>query len=208
MKLSIGRVGFLYVTIMIVALVALGRIVYLQFFYEPDTEVLKKTTREDALECMRGSILADDGRYLAFSIPEYKLCMDCCQATDKLFDSNIDELSQCLADLYKDKKAAEYKKLLTSQREAGRRYTVINKKLLTYQEMKAACEFPILREGMSRGGRIVEEYDRRQYPYDKLAYRVLGHIQANESKSIGIEGSCDSRSTRHSWHPADEAHRT
>lgn len=192
MRFSISRVGFLYAMIIIVALAALVQIINLQYFYEPDTEVLKKTTREDPLDCMRGSILADDGRYLAFSIPEYKLCMDCCQATDKVFDAGIDELSKCLADLYKDKKASEYKKLLTSQRANGRRYTVINKKLLTYQEMKRACEFPILREGTKRGGRIVEEYDRRQYPYDKLAYRVLGHIKANESKSIGIEGSCDS----------------
>lgn len=192
MKMNITKVGICYLLIVLLGVAAVARIIDLQFIHKPDVTKATRTTRNDVIPCTRGSILAGDGRYLAFSIPEYRLYMDCIIPSDTLFNNNIDALADSLANFYGDRKAKEYKDLIVSQRKAGRQYTAINKQLLTYQEMKRAEQFPIFRAGRRRGGLIVEKFDRRNYPYDRLAYRVLGHIQANEGKGIGIEGSCDS----------------
>ena len=197
MQANIKKVGFFYLLFVLMALVAIAQIVNLQFVHKPGRSLSKKTTREDVLPCTRGSILADDGRYLAFSIPEYRMGMDCVQPDSALFASGIDSLAICLADFYKDKKAAQYKKEIVERRkeglQGGRRYLFLNRRLLTYQEMKEVSSFPILREGRGRGGRDEVKVDHRTYPYGRLGFRTLGYIKdQSEIPTIGIEGSCDS----------------
>lgn len=182
----------MYVVMVLAAIMAVVRIIDLQFIHKPDTSLMVKTSKEREIPCTRGSILAADGRYLAFSIPEYRLCMDCTQATDSIFYADVECLGDSLAALYGDRSGQEYSQFLKAQRESNRQYTVINKSLITYQQMKRAENFPILTRGRRGGGLITEKYDHREYPYDKLAFRTLGHIKANEVKDVGIEGSCDS----------------
>lgn len=193
MKLNISKVGFVYVLFVAMGIVAVIRMIDLQFIHRPDgSELIARTAKEREIPCTRGSIIASDGRYLAFSIPEYRLSMDCTQAPDTLFDAHVEALADSLSRLYGDRKPAEYKRMLTSWREAGKQYINLSKKLLTFQEMKRAEAFPIFNKGRRGGGLIVEKFDRRQYPYDKLAFRTLGHIKDNEPQAVGIEGSCDS----------------
>ena len=192
MKVNLIKVGSIYIVFVILGIIAISRIIDLQFIHKPDMEISTPSTKVREIPCTRGSILASDGRYLAFSIPEYKLCMDCTLAPDSLINNSLDALADSLSTLFGDRKASEYRQLIVSQREAGRRYTVLNRKLLTYQQMKRAEQFPIFEKGRRRGGIIVEKFDRRQYPYNKLAFRTLGHIKANEVMKVGIEGSCDS----------------
>ena len=197
MQVNIKRVGVFYILFVVLALAAIGQIINLQFIHKPGRSYTKKTERQDVLPCTRGSILSDDGRYLAFSIPEYRMGMDCVQADSAVFASGIDSLAVCLANFYKDKKAAQYKKEIVDRRKeglnGGRRYLYLNRKLLTYQEMKEVSSFPILREGRARGGRSEEKVDHRTYPYGRLGFRTLGYIKdQHEIPTIGIEGSCDS----------------
>ena len=197
MQANIKRVGAFYLLFVALAALATGQIVNLQFIHKPGRSYSAKTTREDILPCTRGSILADDGRYLAFSIPEYRMGMDCVQPDSATFAQGIDSLAICLANFYKDKKAAQYKKEIVDRRKeglnGGRRYIFLNRRLLTYQEMKEVSSFPILREGRGRGGRDEVKVDHRTYPYGRLGFRTLGYIKdQSEIPTIGIEGSCDS----------------
>jgi len=197
MQVNIKKVGVFYLLFVVLAVIAVGQIVNLQFIHKPGRSYSKKTTREDVLPCTRGSILADDGRYLAFSIPEYRMGLDCVQADSAVFAKGIDSLAICLAGFYKDKKASQYKKAIVERRKeglkGGRRYMFLNRRLLTYQEMKEVSSFPILREGRARGGRDEVKVDHRTYPYGRLGFRTLGYIKdQSEIPTIGIEGSCDS----------------
>ena len=196
MQVNIRKVGIFYLGFVLLALLAIGQIVNLQFIHKPGRSYTAKTVREDVLPCTRGSILADDGRYLAFSIPEYRMGMDCVQPDSSVFAQGIDSLAICLANFYKDKKAAQYKKEIVDRRKeglgGGRRYMFLNRRLLTYQEMKLVSSFPILREGRARGGRDEVKVDHRTYPYGRLGFRTLGYIKdQSEIPTIGIEGSCD-----------------
>ena len=197
MQVNIKKVGFAYLVFVLIAFLVVGRIIDLQFIHKPGRGYSKKTTKEDVLPCTRGSILADDGRYLAFSIPEYRIGLDCVQADSAVFAQGIDSLAIRLAGFYGDKKASQYKKEITERRKeglsGGRRYLFVNRKLLTYQEMKEVSSFPILREGRARGGIDVVKVDHRTYPYGRLGFRTLGYIKdQSEIPTIGIEGSCDS----------------
>lgn len=196
MKVNIGKVGMAYVIFILLAIGALARIVHTQFFYTPNKAEVSSSTDTEEIKGRRGSILSDDGRYLAFSIPEYRLYMDLHKSviSDTLFYNNVGALAVELSKLYKDRSAAEYKKFLERAREEQRRYLLINKKLLKYQEMKLVKTFPILKHGQRRGGLIIKEVDdHREYPYGYLAYRTLGHLKSDTAQiRVGLEGSCDS----------------
>ncbi len=197
MKVNIGKVGMAYVIFILIALAAVVKIVYTQFFHTPEkSEVASVIIDTYDIKGRRGSILSDDGRYLAFSIPEYQLYMDLSSKviSDTLFDNHVKALSIELANLYKDRNAAGYERLLRTARKEQKRYLCINKKLLTYKEMKLAKTFPIFDQGQRRGGLIIEAVDdHREYPYDYLAYRTLGHLKSDTAQiRVGIEGSCDS----------------
>lgn len=192
MRANIIKVGIFFGLFVIGCIAAVIRIVDFQLIHKPDTSFAIPTTSSDPIACRRGSILATDGRFLAFSIPEYKVVMDCCQSDSTKFANGVDSLARGLAAILKDKPAKEYRKMLVGDRKAGKRYTRLTQKYVTYQQMKAICALPILREGRFGGGVMTEMYDRRQYPYGELAFRTLGHIKANETSLVGIEGSCDS----------------
>ena len=192
MRANIIRVGIFFGLFVLLCIGAIVRILDLQLIHKPDPTFAVPTSGLDTIKCRRGSILATDGRFLAFSIPEYKVIMDCCQSDSAKFAAGVDSLAMGLATILKDKPAKEYRKLLVSERKAKKRYTKLTQNYVTYQQMKAICALPILRDGRFGGGVMTEMYDRRQYPYGELAYRTLGHIKANEVRQVGIEGSCDS----------------
>jgi cell division protein FtsI (penicillin-binding protein 3) len=197
MKVNIGKVGLAYVIFILIAIAVLVKIIDTQFIRTPDkSEVVGAVTCVEEIKGRRGSILSDDGRYLAFSIPEYRLFMDLHSSvvSDTLFNNNVKALSVELANLYKDRNAAGYERLLRTARNEQKRYLRLNKQLLTYQEMKLAKTFPIFNQGQRRGGLIIEAVDdHREYPYDGLAYRTLGHLKSDTAQiKVGIEGSCDS----------------
>ena len=189
-----NKTAIAYLTVVAIALAAVIKIVIVQFFDDPKNINEGNLEQDKPLEYIRGSIMASDGRYLAYSIPEYRLAIDPSLPSDTLFSNNIEELSRRLSGFYKDKKPSEYKKLIESARNRGSRFIYINRnRLLTYQEMQEVSSFPILNKGQRKGGLVFEKVDHRTYPYGRLAYRTLGYIKDQSQKpTIGIEGSCDS----------------
>ena len=180
---------------LVVAVAAVARIVDLQFF-DKDIEFEnygKKTTRQDPIEPVRGSILAADGRYLAFSTPEYFIALDATVAPDSVFEANVRPLAEALSNNFRERSVDEYVNLLRSRRAAGRGYTRLLKQHVGYDQMKAISQYPLLCLGQRQGGLLIEQIDHREYPYDKLAYRALGYLRSSEDRPrIGVEGALDS----------------
>ena len=195
MKQNAIKVALVYVIFLLIAGLAVGRMVHLQFIDKEIKDDIygKKTTREDPIYPMRGSILAADGRHLAFSTPEYFIALDCTVAVDSVFDANVRPLAEALANNYKEKSAEEYVALLQKRRAEGKGYTRLLRQHVGYDEMKAISQYPLLNLGRNRGGLLIEQIDHREYPYDKLAYRALGYLRSSEDRpKIGVEGALDS----------------
>lgn len=195
MKANIHKVGAFYLLFVLLGIVAIARIIDLQFIHVPRKDVNPEKSGM-VIESTRGSIMATDGRLLAFSIPEFKLTMDPFQPSDTLFNNNIDALCDSLANFFGERKASDYKKEITTLRNAGRHYFPIvhsrRHPYLTYDEMIRVSAFPILNKGQFGGGLISEIVGRRQYPFGYLAYSTLGRLRDEMATNAGIEVSCDS----------------
>lgn len=190
MKDIISKIGIIYFFMVLFGLIVIGRMVHLQFFADLSVSSEEISFRTEDIEAVRGSILANDGRSLASSVPYYQMRMDCVFPEDTLFNNNIDSLSQALAVFFMDKSADQYKSELVTARKKGNRYKTIGNRLVDYSEMMEVRRFPILRERGNKGGFISEQRNKRNNPYGRLAYRTIGFINTN-GVGVGIEGTYD-----------------
>ena len=106
------RIYLLYVFICIFGFAIVFRIVKLQFVEGDMWKEKSKslTTSYVNIDASRGSVYSSDGSLLATSVPIYEIRMDvnADPLTDKVFNDNIDSLSICLANMFKDKSANQY----------------------------------------------------------------------------------------------------
>lgn len=136
----------------------------------------------------RGNIYAQDGSLLATSLPFYKVSMDPSVASPELFTKQIDSLALRLSTFYQDKSAAAYKRMMTDSRLEGKRYLVLNRRQINYQEMQRMAKWPIFRDGRSAGGVIFEKVEKRYLPFNSLASRTVGYL-SEDAHGVGIEYS-------------------
>lgn len=189
------RVKVLYLFFFLLGLLIIGRIIWLQT--GTDSDQLRNLSqrysyRTDVVEAARGNIYSDDGRVLTISIPYYELRMDMRAGglTEELFRQNVDSLSICLAEFFKDKNSAQYRDELKKAHQEGKRYHLINRRKINYLDLQRVKKFPLFRLGSNKGGFIYVENNRRMKPYGELAGRTIGFVNQSGVK-VGIEGAFD-----------------
>lgn len=136
----------------------------------------------------RGNIYSGDGSLLATSLPFYRVVIDPSIAQNEVFKSGIDSLSNLLAAFYKDKSSSAYKRMINDARLIGKKYLIINRKQIGYQEKQKMMSWPIFRKGRMSGGVIFEKVDRRYRPFKSLAGRTVGFLNENDY-GVGLEYS-------------------
>ncbi|VAW28377.1 Cell division protein FtsI [Peptidoglycan synthetase], partial [hydrothermal vent metagenome] len=141
-----------------------------------------------AIEATRGNILSDNGSLLATSIPFYKLALDPSRASKQMMDDGLDSLAFLLSSFYKDKPTSIYKQRILDARKSGRRYVLLNRKLIDYQQKKEMEQWPIFREGRMDGGALFTKVDKRFKPFGYLGQRSIGFINEN-GRGAGLEYS-------------------
>ncbi len=144
------------------------------------------------IEATRGNILADRGNLLATSLPFYKVAFDPVVSSNQVFSEGIDSLCILLADFFEDKTYEEYVNELKEARESKRRYKVLSRTYITYQQKKQMASWPIFKEGRHRGGIIFEKVEKRFKPFESLGRRTIGFTRPDtlgEVKGVGLEYS-------------------
>jgi len=136
----------------------------------------------------RGNIYAADGSLLATSLPFYRVAIDPTMAKSANFKSGIDSLAKKLSDFYKDKSATAYKRMIQDARGDKKRYLILNRKQIGYQDMQKMTTWPIFRDGRLGGGVIFEKVEKRYRPYNSLASRTVGFLNEDDY-GAGIEYS-------------------
>ncbi len=136
----------------------------------------------------RGNIYATDGSLLATSLPFYRVAIDPTMAKDAKFKSGIDSLARNLSAFYKDKSATAYKRMIQDARGDKKRYLILNRKQIGYQDMQKMKAWPIFREGRLGGGVIFEKVEKRYRPFNSLASRTVGFLNEDDY-GAGIEYS-------------------
>ena len=147
-------------------------------------------TQIHEIQAVRGNIFDINGNLLATSLPYYEIAVDINAPSidKKLFESKIDSLGFMLADLFKDKSAKQYIKLLRKARKSGDRYVVI-KRNVPYKDLKVLKTFPIFKKG-KRGGLVTLQTNKRERPFKLLAARTIGMTREGV-KPVGLEGAYD-----------------
>lgn len=190
-KEIITRLSIVYLAIVLFACAIIGRIIYLQIFEHDKWAKANVITQKDiTIEPERGNIYACDGRILATSVPTYEVRMDlkCPEITKNIFNKNIDSLAFCLAHLFNDYTEHEYRRKLTTARNRGERYYLLQRNV-DYTQLKKLKTFPILRNGQYKGGLIVVQQNKRIQPFN-MANRTIGYLGKGGAR-VGIEGAYD-----------------
>jgi cell division protein FtsI (penicillin-binding protein 3) len=147
-------------------------------------------TQVHEIEAVRGNIFDINGNLLATSLPYYEIAVDINAPSidKKLFEEKIDSLGFMLSDLFKDKSAKQYTKLLRKARKSGDRYVVL-KRNVPYKDLQTLKTFPIFKKG-KRGGLVTLQTNKRERPFKMLAARTIGMSRAGV-KPVGLEGAYD-----------------
>jgi cell division protein FtsI (penicillin-binding protein 3) len=182
------RVAFLVVALFAGAI--FYRIVHLQFVegekWQAKSETINFQYRQ--VSATRGNIYAADGSLLATSLPFYRVVIDPMVAKGDVFAKGIDSLGLMLSAFYKDKSAESYRRMIKDARSGKKRYLIINRQQIGYQDMQKMSKWPIFRNGRMGGGVIFEKVEKRYRPFNNLASRTVGFV--NEDKyGVGIEYS-------------------
>ena len=182
------RVSFILVTIFAIAIIY--RIGVIQFAEGEKWNALAAQIglQYREVEATRGNILSDNGSLMATSIPFYRLAMDPSRPSNEMLDTSLDSLARKLSAFYGDASATAYKRKIIDARESGRRYILLNRKLINYQEKKMIAEWPILERGRLEAGVLFEKIDKRFKPFNYLASRTIGFINENQN-GAGLEYS-------------------
>ncbi len=191
----VWRVAVIYLGMLLLGILILGRIMYLQMVQgNKYTELSAEQTLHDFnIQPNRGDILATDGRLLSSSVPYYEIRLDLkSNALDpEVFRKNLDSLSMRLSALFGDKPSWQYKKELLSAFRKKNRYYLL-KRNVTYRQMKKLKTFPVFRLGRYKGGLIIIQTNKRILPQRELAARTIGYINGDDRPNVvGIEGAYD-----------------
>jgi len=142
------------------------------------------------IEADRGNILADDGSFLATSLPFFDIRMDLKAdgMTNEIFESQIDSLAWYLSqNVNTSRSKEEYKRILVDQRAKNNRYLLI-KRNASFSEMKKIQSFPLFKLGSNVGGFISERKSLRQMPFGPLAARTIG-LDRENAQRVGLEAT-------------------
>lgn len=184
------RVRLAFLGFLIFGLAVAYRIITLQLI---EGEKWKHMADEIGLQYMmikatRGNIYSDNGSLLLTSLPFYKVALDPTVSDEAIFKKDIDSLCIHLSRFFKDKRSADYKRMIEAARLKGREYVVLNSDEITYQDKKQMATWPLFRYGRMKGGVIFEKVDKRFYPFSNLGFRTIGYV--NESnEGAGLEYS-------------------
>ena len=176
-----------------VGFAVIGRAIYIQQAEgEHWKEVSnKKHLKTSPIEADRGTIYSEDGSMLSTSVPIFDIFVDfgaegLRDKGGQRFRENIDSLSICLANLFKDKSAAEYKHDMQVAYQNKLRYYPLKKKI-SFDERKAVEDFPLVRQGRNKSGFIIENREKRINPYVLFANRTIGLSRLDTNKNVGLE---------------------
>ena len=192
------RVYLCFLCIVLLSVFVIGRAIYIQrvqgsFWKSMGDSLHLKYLPIDA---ERGTIYSEDGNMLSTSVPIFDVYVDfgadgLREKQGKRFKDNLDSLSMRLANLFKDKTTAAYKKDLQLAYKNKDRYYPLKKKI-SFEKYKELRNFPLVRLGRNKSGFIIDPRDKRINPYVLLANRTIGLSRLDSTKNVGLELTYDS----------------
>jgi cell division protein FtsI (penicillin-binding protein 3) len=192
------RVYLCFIGMVLLGAVVLGKAFYIQRVQGKYWKAMGDSLhlKYMPVDAERGTIYSEDGNMLSTSVPIFDVFIDfdadgLREKDGKRFKDNVDSLSICLADLFKDKTSSDYKKELQVAYQNDDRYYILKRKI-SFDEYQQLRDFPLVKLGKNKSGFIIEPRDKRINPYGLLASRTIGLSRLDSTKNVGLEQSYDS----------------
>jgi cell division protein FtsI (penicillin-binding protein 3) len=181
----------------LICVAVLGRVFFIQHVQGKYWRALSDSLHQKYvdLSAERGTIYSEDGNMLSTSVPYFNIYVDfdaegLREKNGKRFKENLDSLSYCLSNLFRDQSSTAYKKqLLQGYREDDRYYLL--QRNLSFSQYKQLRSFPLVREGRNKSGFIVDASSKRLNPFGLLANRTIG-LSRDNAQNVGLERTYDS----------------
>jgi cell division protein FtsI (penicillin-binding protein 3) len=189
-SIIISRLAIVYFLMLVFAIAVVVNLIAVQNIKNEKWENIAKNLKNNTvvIEANRGNICADDGNVLATSVPGYFIRMDmAAQGVKRVYAAESDSLAIYLSRYFRDRSAAEYKRVMDGAYRNGNRGFMLTPRKIDYNELQDLKKFPILRRGAFGGGRIIEQENKRVLPLGKLASRTIGTL--NKGVYGGIHGN-------------------
>jgi cell division protein FtsI (penicillin-binding protein 3) len=181
----------------LICVAVLGRVFYIQNVQGNYWRALSDSLHQKYvdLSAERGTIYSEDGNMLSTSVPYFNIYIDfdaegLREKNGKRFKENLDSLSFCLANLFRDQSSLAYKKQLLQGYRVGDRYYLLHRNI-PFNQYKQLRSFPLVREGRNKSGFIVDASSKRMNPFGLLANRTIG-LSRDNAQNVGLERTYDS----------------
>ena len=198
-KHIINRTYLVSVLIFILAISIVVKLVNIQFvkgdYYISLSE--ENNIKNVIIPANRGSVYSSNGKLLATSVPKYDIRFDALAPSNKNFNDNIEELAISLSKFH-NKPKSYFLQLLKNARDSKNRYLLIARNL-GYNDHVKIKNFPLFKLGSFKGGLIVEQKTKRDYPMGGVAQRTIGYERIDDKGNItrpGIDGAFGSKYLR------------
>jgi cell division protein FtsI (penicillin-binding protein 3) len=191
-KSIMNKLYFTSAAMFIFALFVVYKLVAIQFIEGDQYRSIadNRTIKDDIIPANRGNIYSVGGSLLATSVPKYDIRIDFVAPSHKNYEAFIEPLCDSLANFY-GTSSTEYNRKLRLARENKNRYYLLARNL-DYSQYLRFRDFPLLNLGAFKGGLIVEQTTKRDYPLGSIAQRLIGYERFDDLGNVtrvGIDGA-------------------
>ena len=192
-KSIMNKLYFASGVLFIFALLVIYKLITIQFVQGAEFRGLaeQRTVRDIKIPSNRGNVYSVGGSLLATSVPKYDIRIDLVTPSVKNYEGFIEALCDSLAGFYEGSSSSDFKRKLRSARQNKNRYFLLASNL-GYSQYLRFRDFPLLRLGAFKGGLIVEQSTKRDYPLGAMAQRLIGYERFDELGNVtrvGIDGA-------------------
>ncbi len=191
-KHILNRMYIVAVCMFIFGLAVVFKLVDIQFRQGDKYRAMasERVVKDVVIPANRGNVYSVNGNLLATSVPKYDVRIDALAPTTANFEKYLKPLCDSLSS-YSGKPSSYFQRALRKARANKNRYYLLARNV-GYSKYMRLRNFPLLRLGAYKGGLIVEQTTKREYPMGGIAQRTIGYERTDEDGNVtrpGIDGA-------------------
>jgi cell division protein FtsI (penicillin-binding protein 3) len=188
----LNKLYFISGCMFVFALMVVFKLTKIQFVEGESYRALaeKRTLKDVIIPANRGNIYSLKGNLLATSVPKYDIRIDLLASSSQDFESYIGGLCDSISNFYNNS-TQDLQQRIRKARANKNRYFLLARNL-GYSDYLNFRSFPLLNLGAYKGGLIVDQKTKRDYPLGAIAQRSIGYERTDDDgfiTRVGIDGA-------------------